>query len=377
MGTLGLQPDTVTFASLMDPARSAPPSQAVSWLQSMQQAGVEPDTLCYNKVIASYARARLPEVAQEWLETMREAGVPPTVVSYSTSINGYAKTAQPAQAVALLRQMAQLGLAADTVALNGVLEAHARAQEPRQAVVWLRRMERGDAPSPDVVRCRAAAQRASLVPCPHAPPSQPPPPHPPPHPPLHPHRTPHRNPTAPPPHPCPLSQVSYTIVISSLAKAGELDEAAALLGRMEERGVVADLMCINTLVAGYATRGRLEQADALLERMARLGVTPDQWTFGAPRAPPHAPRARHLGLPRSRAAAPPCSRGPSACLRRPAARDVPAERAAQGGEAVRPEDAARARAALELLRDLAAPLDRRGAAAQPRGGVRPREPSDD
>ena len=107
MGTLGLQPDTVTFASLMDPARSAPPSQAVSWLQSMQQAGVEPDTLCYNKVIASYARARLPEVAQEWLETMREAGVPPTVVSYSTSINGYAKTAQPAQAVALLRQMAQ------------------------------------------------------------------------------------------------------------------------------------------------------------------------------------------------------------------------------------------------------------------------------
>ena len=58
MGSLGLQPDTVTFASLMDPARSAPPSQAVSWLQSMQQAGVEPDTLCYNKVIASYARAR-------------------------------------------------------------------------------------------------------------------------------------------------------------------------------------------------------------------------------------------------------------------------------------------------------------------------------
>ena len=30
------------------------------------------------------------------------------------------------------------------------------------------------------------------------------------------------------------SQVSYTIVISALAKAGELDEAAALLGRMEE-----------------------------------------------------------------------------------------------------------------------------------------------
>ena len=58
-------------------------------------------------------------------------------------------------------------------------------------------------------------------------------------------------------------------------------------------------------------------------------------------------------------------------------RDLPAERPAQGGEAVRPEDAAGGRAALELLRDLAAPLDRRGAAAQPRGGVRPREPPDD
>ena len=43
---------------------------------------------------------------------------------------------------------------------------------------------------------------------------------------------------------------------------------------------MADLMCINTRVAGYATRGMLEQADALLERMTRLGVTPDQWTFG-------------------------------------------------------------------------------------------------
>ena len=94
---------------------------------------------------------------------------------------------------------------------------------------------------------------------------------------------------------------------------------------------MADLMCINTLVAGYATRGRLEQADALLERMARLGVTPDQWTFGAPRPAPRAfralrptrtrmcTRARRLGLRRSRAAAPPCSRGSSACLRRPAA----------------------------------------------------------
>ena len=114
---------------------------------------MQPDALCYNKVIAAYARARLPEVAHEWLDAMGPAGVPPSVVSYATAINGYAKTAQPEPAAALLREMGTRGLRPDTVALNGVLEAFARAQQPQQARAWLRRMEAGDeltAP-PDVV----------------------------------------------------------------------------------------------------------------------------------------------------------------------------------------------------------------------------------
>ena len=30
----------------------------------MQQAGVTPDLLCFNKVVASFGRARLPELAE-------------------------------------------------------------------------------------------------------------------------------------------------------------------------------------------------------------------------------------------------------------------------------------------------------------------------
>ena len=167
MCEVGLRPDSVTFSSLMVPSNDDAPA-AAAWLDAMQAAGVAPDLVCYNKVIACYSRARLPEIGQEWLGKMAAAGIAPNVVSFSSVMSGYAKQAQPDDCVALLRRMHAEGVRADTVTLNALLEAHARAAQPQQALVWLRRMERADAPAdgapPDVVHDRdCALARASRV----------------------------------------------------------------------------------------------------------------------------------------------------------------------------------------------------------------------
>ena len=93
MCEVGLRPDSVTFSSLMVPSNDDAPA-AAAWLDAMQAAGVAPDLVCYNKVIACYSRARLPEIGQEWLGKMAAAGIAPNVVSFSSVMSGYAKQAQ-------------------------------------------------------------------------------------------------------------------------------------------------------------------------------------------------------------------------------------------------------------------------------------------
>ncbi|EOD20233.1 hypothetical protein EMIHUDRAFT_469985 [Emiliania huxleyi CCMP1516] len=220
--------DEVTFSSMisLSPGASTAPARAAEWLGAMKQLGLQPDAQCFNKVLACCARARLPELADEWLDKMEVAGVPPNLVSYSTTIAAYAKTAQPDEAAAVLRRMTARGIAPDTILLNQLLESLVRASRPAQAAALLSRFRRGE--------------------------------------------------LGPPPDCC-----SYTIVLSALAREGDVARAASWFRTMTaEDGIAPDLMCYNGLIRGFAGQGELDEAMRLYDRLRREGLSPDEWTYG-------------------------------------------------------------------------------------------------
>mmetsp|Transcript_40585 Transcript_40585/g.127977 ORF Transcript_40585/g.127977 Transcript_40585/m.127977 type:complete len:720 (+) Transcript_40585:12-2171(+) len=228
MHAAGVAPDTVTFSSMisLSPGASTAPARAAEWLGAMKQLGLQPDAQCFNKVLACCARARLPELADEWLDKMEAAGVPPNLVSYSTTIAAYAKTAQPDEAAAVLRRMTARGIAPDTILLNQLLESLVRASRPAQAAALLSRFRRGE--------------------------------------------------LGPPPDCC-----SYTIVLSALAREGDVARAASWFRTMTaEDGIAPDLMCYNGLIRGFAGQGELDEAMRLYDRLRREGLSPDEWTYG-------------------------------------------------------------------------------------------------
>ena len=210
------------------PARFAGTLIATDDLPCMQvlTTAPRPDLQCYNKVIASYGRARLPEVAEEWLTKIELAGLVPNLVSYSTAVAAYARVAEPEQAARLVRRMRDAGVTPDTVTYNALLDAHVRAGQLHQAQALVRRMERSE-----------AGERADVV--------------------------------------------SYTILLSGLARRGRLSEAARWLEHMEYNATVApDATTYNTLMAGYASRSMWAAMDKLIGRMRDAGIRPDEYTYG-------------------------------------------------------------------------------------------------
>lgn len=183
---------------------------------------------CFNKVIASFGRARLAEVAEEWLGRMQAAGLSPNLVSYSTVIAAYARTAQPDDALRVLREMQRVAITPDVVTYNAVIDAHARAGRLHQANALLRKLERGEAGDG-----------------------------------------------------CVADVVSYTIVISGFARRGKLQEASRTLQRMQmNTSIVPDAPCFNVLIGSYAAKGMWGAVSRSLAQMRSAGVHADAYTYG-------------------------------------------------------------------------------------------------
>ena len=227
MESAGVPPDSVTFSSLIVHGGNKPtgPSRAADYITTLRNVGLTPDVQCYNKVIASCARARLPELAEDWLRKMSDAGVSPDLISFSSVISAYAKFGRPDHAQRLLRQMLIAGIVPDVVTYNSLLEARVRAGQLYQAAALLRQMERDD--------------ETNIKP----------------------------------------DTVSYTIVLAAFGKRGDARRAMECFLRMNEQGVTADLGCYNAILRVLANAGKMKKAREILAQMLNE-VEPDQWTFG-------------------------------------------------------------------------------------------------
>ena len=88
-----LQPDEVTFTSLIHSAKRSP-KQAARWLRSMISEGLKPSVECYTAVIDSCAGRGDLSQAAEWLKEMLETKIRADAKAYNSVINAAAKASQ-------------------------------------------------------------------------------------------------------------------------------------------------------------------------------------------------------------------------------------------------------------------------------------------
>lgn len=73
---------------------------------------------------------------------------------------------------------------------------------------------------------------------------------------------------------------AWNALISGYAYKGHFEDALKLLNRMENEGIVADLVTYNGLVSGYSMWGHVKEALATIRRIKVAGLTPNvvSWT---------------------------------------------------------------------------------------------------
>lgn len=75
--------------------------------------------------------------------------------------------------------------------------------------------------------------------------------------------------------------VAYTSLITTLQRAGQLDQALTIFSEMEGRGIVPDVVAYNNMIAACSREGRWERAWALFNEMRRAGIQPSTVSYNA------------------------------------------------------------------------------------------------
>ncbi|CAM9174214.1 unnamed protein product, partial [Ectocarpus fasciculatus] len=155
MKASGLKPDEYTYAAMMR-ATGIDGSWEESWsmLAEMEQAGVRPNRVVYNTLIASLLKGEQArgtctlhgpqiEKANEILNRMREGGVPPDVTTYTTILSGCKRESDWRRAEALLSEMESFGIKPNSRTLTAVLKVYGDAGEVERALSLFEQYDAG------------------------------------------------------------------------------------------------------------------------------------------------------------------------------------------------------------------------------------------
>ncbi|CAN0044183.1 unnamed protein product [Ectocarpus sp. 4 AP-2014] len=218
---------------------------ALSVLREMDRAGVTPETVAFNTVLAAFehrahsggsssgggAAKREPPrwpKALELLADMERRGVEPDVVTYNSLINVLRWGGQRDRALEILDGMNAKGGAGgvrpDVITYNSAIAACASGGEWKKASQLIGEM-----------------RRKGLKP----------------------------------------DRYSYTSAIHACSKAGNPEEALRLLRAMEASNVVPDVIAMTACMDALAAGGKWSKAITILDEMRSKGVTPNERTYKA------------------------------------------------------------------------------------------------
>jgi len=211
----GVPRDTVTYNALISVMKNAGRWKlALKLLRKMRNEKVAPNTITFSAAVAACARAGEWRTALRLLGLMRQAGVAPNTITFSAAISACEKGGEWARALKLLRTMQEEGVAPDLIIFNAAIGACARGGQADRALSLLDEAMPAAGIAPDVVSCNAAitAHANAEPPLPDAAMAL-----------LHGMETARGV--------CP-DRISYNAAISALGRAGQWENAIALLRTM-------------------------------------------------------------------------------------------------------------------------------------------------
>jgi len=188
----------------------------------MQEAQVEPNTICFNEIINAFAQAGDLQKAEQYFEAIKQRNLTPSTSTYNSILKACAKSGDVAQAEAWFQKMVSSGLDIELDATTfGTLMNASKDTDPMKTEQWLQEARR---------------------------------------------------------HGVKLNVVHFSTAIHAHAKVGAFERAEALIEQALADGLELNTMCYNNVISACAAASQPARAEGWLFNMRKSGVAPNSYT---------------------------------------------------------------------------------------------------
>ncbi|KNA17771.1 hypothetical protein SOVF_077030 [Spinacia oleracea] len=257
MGKLGVFPDRCSYISLIQSLAAADlPHIAKPYLLKMQEAGLVNDCVPYCALISSFAKLGQLELAKSLYKEMIGYNVRPDVVLYGVLINASAESGNVSEAMEYVDALKKADLSLNDVICNSLIKLYTKVGYLEEAVETyrlLRSFEKGaDVYSSnciiDLYSKRSMVTEAEEV-----------------------FDDVRERGEA--------NEFSFAMMLCMYKRVGRLEEAMEMAEKMQELGLLTELLSYNSVLALFAMVGRLKEAVSIFKEMISLEIEPDDSTY--------------------------------------------------------------------------------------------------
>ncbi|XP_010674359.2 pentatricopeptide repeat-containing protein At3g23020 [Beta vulgaris subsp. vulgaris] len=257
MEKLGILPDRCSYISLIQSLAAADlPHVAKPYLLKMQEAGLVNDCVPYCALISSFAKLGQLELAKSLYQEMIGYEVQPDVVLYGVLINASAESGNVSDAIDYIDALKKAGLSLNDVICNSLIKLYTKVgylEEAEDTYRLLRSFEKGaDVYSSnciiDLYSKRSMVTEAEEIFYDLQERGE-------------------------------ANEFSYAMMLCMYKRIGRLEEAMRIAEKMQELGLLTELLSYNSVLALFAVVGRLNEAVSIFKEMLRLEIEPDDSTY--------------------------------------------------------------------------------------------------
>ncbi|CAI9781791.1 unnamed protein product [Fraxinus pennsylvanica] len=255
-------PDLITYNTLINGlCRVGNVDRARNLLQEVQSQGeFLPDIVTDTSIISGYCKLGKMEEAGDLFDEMSNRGIRPNVITFNVLIDGFGKKGEMISASQIHERMVGGGYHPDVFSFTSLIDGHCRAGGLEQGLkLWDEMNERKVSPNlftfsvlinalskenrlnetRDLLR--QLQWREDVIP----------------------------------------QTFIYNPVIDGFSKAGDIDEANAIVAEMEVKGCSPDKLTFTILILGHCMKGRMSEAITIFNNMLTVGCVPDGITTTA------------------------------------------------------------------------------------------------
>ncbi|KAL3538585.1 hypothetical protein ACH5RR_001951 [Cinchona calisaya] len=262
MGSFGCLPDMITYNSLIyGLCTVGNVDRALELLREIQsQVGIAPDVVTYTSIISGLCKLGKMEEAVSLLDEMIHHGIRPNMITFNILIDGFGKSGDMVSALKMFEKMGTLNCDPDVITFTSLISGHCQIGELDEGLkLWDEMNSKRLFPNVYTFSVvigalckenrlheardllRQLLWRDDIVPW----------------------------------------AFIYNPVIDGFCKAGNVDEANAIVAEMEAKNCLPDKCTFTILILGHCMKGRMYESINIFSKMSVVGCAPDQITINS------------------------------------------------------------------------------------------------